>query len=696
MLNSLLNTMKGLQFTVRIGELPEDTFAVYEFDLNEALSEVFTLNLGVFSPAVKVKPAEVLEQEAVLKVYQDGELLRQFRGVVAEFSRGTSGNRRTRYDLVIRPPLWRLGLGRNSRIFQSDSTEDIFKRLLGEHGLADARLDIMRSTPEREYCVQYRESDLAFLQRLAAEEGWHYRMDHGPDAQGLEVADQYLNAPVLPPAEYNATSGGASKHACVYRFEHWERVAVAGVTMKDYTFHNPSYGLDHMEVAAQLENQSTDYEHYDYPGRYKRDASGQRFTKARLDSLRRDASTAAGTSNRADFLPGAKVELTDHFDDDINIEWLLTGVRHYGIQPQALQEEAGGEPTTYHNEFSAVPATVNWRPPNQNSQPVMDGPQVARVTGPVGEEIHCDEYGRVKVRFPWDRFELESGANRDDEHSSAWLRVSQGWAGGQYGLMALPRVGHEVIVSFLDGDPDQPIITGRTWNAANMPPYSLPSNKTVTVLRTQTHRGGGYNELSFEDEQEKQRVYLRAQRDHQEEVFNDQTVSVGKDRKKDVGNDQQLKVGRDDQVEIGQDQKTTVTRDQTLEVGQDRFTQVGRHYRLEVADRRHEYSRANHDLEVGGHFTQKVQGKVLLEAGESALLHTRNLTLTGSESVVIQGPGGKITIDSGGVTVDSPNIKLNGPVAVATGAASQLKTLESAAREGTPLVEICSDCGDGS
>ncbi len=292
--------------------------------------------------------------------------------------------------------------------------------------------------------------------------------------------------------------------------------------------------------------------------------------------------------------------------------------------------------------------------------------------------------------FPWDRY------GQDNEHSSAWLRVSQGWAGGQYGVVALPRVGHEVIVSFLDGDPDQPIITGRTYHATNMPPYSLPTNRTKTVLRTQTHQGGGYNELSFEDEKDKQLVYLRAQKDHELEIYNNQTCSVGNDREKHIGNDQRLNVTRDEQIDIGRDQKTTIGQDQTLDVTRDRFTNVGRHYRLEVTDRRHEYSHTNHDLEVGGHYTQKVQGKVLVEAGESALIHTRNLTLTGSESVVIQGPGGKITIGSGGVTIDSPSIKLNGPVAVSTGAVSQIKTLESAAREGTPLVDICSACGDGA
>lgn len=680
----------GLQFTVLVGEQPIDVFSVYEFEAREALSDVFSLTITAFSHRSSIGASEFLEQEAELRVYLDGELLRQFRGVVAEFGRGSAGHRRTCYYLTIRSPLWRLGLGRNSRISQHQTPEQIIRTLLEERGVSGARFSLLRTPEEREYCVQYRESDLAFIQRLAAEEGWHYRAEHGSDGTELILSDHHREALALPPALYNVTAGGSSRQPCVFAFDTLDRVSVAGVAMKDYTFTNPAYGLDHTEVASDLSKQRPDYEHFDYPGRYKQDASGAPFTKARLEALRSNACTANGKSNRPDFTAGGRFGLEGHFDDAVNADWLLTSVVHRGVQPQALEEEAGPAPTTYTNEFSAVPATVNWCPANDNCRPVMDGPQIARVTGPEGEEIYCDRYGRVKVLFPWDRY------SQDNEHSSAWLRVSQGWAGGQYGVVALPRVGHEVIVSFLDGDPDQPIITGRTYHATNMPPYSLPTNRTKTVLRTQTHQGGGYNELSFEDEKDKQLVYLRAQKDHELEIYNNQTYSVGNDREKHIGNDQRLNVTRDEQTDIGRDQKTTIGQDQTLEVARDRFTNIGRHYRLEVADRRHEFSRANHDLEVGGHYTQKVQGKVLVEAGESALIHTRNLTLTGSESVVIQGPGGKITIGSGGVTIDSPSIKLNGPVAVSTGAVSQIKTLESAAREGTPLVDICSACGDGA
>ncbi|KAA1169907.1 type VI secretion system tip protein VgrG, partial [Marinobacter salinexigens] len=296
---------------------------------------------------------------------------------------------------------------------------------------------------------------------------------------GLIIADHHGDAPRLDSVAYNAKAGGSTKQPCVFRFSYQERVKAASVAMKDYTFKNPAYALMHEQASGNL-NQRDDYQHYDYPGRFKADASGQPFTQAKLDALRNNASTANGESNRPDFTAGAKVALTDHDTETLNREWLLTAITHTGKQPQALEEEGGSEPTTYHNEFSAIPANKTWRPICEH-RPLMDGPQMAIVTGPDGEEIHCDQYGRVKVRFPWDRY------SRNDEHSSAWLRVSQGWAGGQYGFMALPRIGHEVIVSFLDGDPDQPIITGRTYHATNTPPYALPEHKTRTTLKTQTH-----------------------------------------------------------------------------------------------------------------------------------------------------------------------------------------------------------------
>ncbi|KJG10586.1 type VI secretion protein VgrG, partial [Photobacterium iliopiscarium] len=219
-----------------------------------------------------------------------------------------------------------------------------------------------------------------------------------------------------------------------------------------------------------------------------------------------DAQTANAKSNVPTILPGVKFTLQEHDDDTCNRDWLIIAVTHVGTQPQALEEAGGEGATTYNNEFVVIATHRPWRPPF-NAKPTVDGPQIAMVVGPEGEEIYCDEFGRVKLQFPWDRY------SNSNDNASCWVRVSQGWAGSQYGMVALPRVGHEVIVSFLEGDPDQPIITGRTYHATNQPPYELPAHKTRTVLRTETHQGDGYNELRFEDQAGKEEIYVRAQKD---------------------------------------------------------------------------------------------------------------------------------------------------------------------------------------
>ncbi|MEQ5835717.1 type VI secretion system tip protein VgrG [Marinobacter sp. NFXS9] len=611
----------GLQFTARLGTLPDDTFAVVEFELEEHLSRPFTLTLKLASAFADIAASDVLDKGVELVVWQDGQALRNMQGIVTAFSRGDSGHRRTRYEVEVRPALWRLGLMHNSRIFQQQTPDVILGTLLDERGLVDKTFDLKRTLQEREYCVQHRETDLAFLSRIAAEEGWHYRFDQATAGQPIVIADHHRDAPQLPEVGYNATSGGSHKAPCVFKFSYTETVSVASVAMKDYTFKNPAYALMHEANAADLDSQRSDYEHYDYPGRFKGDASGQPYTEARLDSLRKDASLGSGESNRPDFSAGAKVTLSGHSTDSLNRDWLITTVKHTGKQPQALEEEGGSEPTTYSNTFKSVPGDTAWRP-EPPARPIMDGPQIAIVTGPQGEEIHCDEHGRVKVRFPWDRY------SQNDEHSSAWLRVSQGWAGGSYGFMALPRIGHEVIVSFLDGDPDQPIITGRTYHATNTPPYALPEHKTRTTLKTQTHKGEGSNELRFEDEADKEQIYVHAQKDLDLLTENDRTEVVHHDSHLTVDNDRYAHIKANDHSTIDGEKREKVGKDMSLT--------------------------------VGGTFHQKSGTATLTEAGNEAHYKAgAKVVLDAGAELTIAAGGSFLKVDASGVTLSGPTLKIN-------------------------------------
>ncbi|WP_038900934.1 type VI secretion system tip protein TssI/VgrG [Dickeya dadantii] len=565
----------GLQFTVKVGALPETTFAVVDFELSEALNQPFALSLNLASALPGIDFGAVLDQPCELRVWYDGELQRRVSGIVSRFAQGDTGFRRTRYQAEVRPALWRLGLRTNARIFQTQKPDIIISTLLEEAGITDYAFALRHDHAVREYCVQYRESDLAFIHRLAAEEGLFYFHEFEAGKHRVVFADDAGALTKGPELFFNLATQGLSEGAYVRRFRYAEAVSTAEVALKDYSFKTPAYGLLHNKMSSELDHQRESYQHFDYPGRFKQDPSGKAFTGYRLDALRAGAMTGSGESNAAELMPGSSFTLTEHPNPAFNLAWQVVAVTHSGQQPQALEEESGGEPTTLSNSFEVVKATTTWRAALPY-KPMVDGPQIATVVGPAGEEIYCDEFGRVKLQFPWDRY----GAS--DDQSSCWVRVSQGWAGGQYGLIAIPRIGHEVVVSFLEGDPDQPIVTGRTFHATNPSPYPLPANKTRTSLRTTTHKGAGFNELRFEDQAGQEEVFIHAQKDMNTVVLNNRSTGVGVDHAENVGRDQVSVVGRHQVLKIVENQATDIQGAQKVAIGAGRETDVTGNDKLTV------------------------------------------------------------------------------------------------------------------
>ncbi|MBN7766846.1 type VI secretion system tip protein VgrG [Pectobacterium brasiliense] len=565
----------GLQFTVKVGALPASTFAVVDFQLSEALNQPFALSLNLASPLPGIDFGAVLDQPCELLVWYEGELQRRVSGIVSAFAQGDTGFRRTRYQAEVRPALWRLGLRTNARIFQAQKPEAIIGALLEESGITDYAFALRNEHAVREYCVQYRESDLAFITRLAAEEGLYFFHEFEEGKHRLVFADDAGALAKGPELFFNLATQGLSEGAYVRRFRYAEAVRTAEVALKDYSFKTPAYGLLHNKMSGELEHQRESYQHFDYPGRFKQDPSGKAFTGYRLDALRAGAMTGSGESNAAELMPGSSFTLTEHPNLALNIAWQLVAITHSGQQPQALEEESGGEPTTYSNSFEVVKTSTTWRA-DLPYKPMVDGPQIATVVGPAGEEIYCDQYGRVKLQFPWDRY----GAS--DDQSSCWVRVSQGWAGGQYGLIAIPRIGHEVIVSFLEGDPDQPIVTGRTFHATNPSPYPLPANKTRTTLRTTTHKGAGFNELRFEDQAGQEEVFIHAQKDMNTVVLNNRSTGVGVDHAENVGRDQISVIGRHQILNVVENQGTEIQGAQKVIIGAGRETEVTMNEKLTV------------------------------------------------------------------------------------------------------------------
>ncbi|MEI7352038.1 type VI secretion system tip protein VgrG, partial [Pectobacterium parmentieri] len=557
----------GLQFTVKVGALPASTFAVVDFQLSEALNQPFALSLNLASALPDVDFGAVLDQPCELMVWYEGVLQRRVSGIISAFAQGDTGFRRTRYQAEVRPALWRLGLRTNARIFQAQKPEAIIGTLLEESGITDYAFALRHDHAPREYCVQYRESDLAFVTRLAAEEGLYFFHEFEEGKHRVVFADDAGALAKGPELFFNLATQGLSEGEYVHRFRYAERVSIAEVALKDYSFKTPAYGLLHKKMSSELAHQRESYQHFDYPGRFKKDPSGKAFSRYRLDALRAGAMTGSGESNAAMLMPGSSFTLTEHPNPTLNSGWQVVAITHSGQQPQALEEESGGEPTTYSNSFEVISAKTTWRA-DLPYKPMVDGPQIATVVGPAGEEIYCDEYGRIKLQFPWDRY----GAS--DDQSSCWVRVSQGWAGGQYGLIAIPRIGHEVIVSFLEGDPDQPIVTGRTFHATNPSPYPLPANKTRTSLRTSTHKGAGFNELRFEDQAGQEEVFIHAQKDMNTVVLNNRSTTVTADHTESVGGNQAVSVVKDQSTEIQGQQSIAVTKNRNTVVDDNDSLQV--------------------------------------------------------------------------------------------------------------------------
>src|SRR5690554_2812056 len=345
--------MNGLQFTLELTGAEAADLAVVDFSLEEALSQPFTLKLRFASRDGTLSASELLDRPVTLTIWQEGEVLRRVNAIVSEFGRGDRGHRRTFYSLVARPALWRLGLRHNSRIFQHASPLTILNTLCDERGLRDITFAVSREPETREYCVQYRESDLAFIERLAAEEGLFYfhEFDGRESEEGsssghrLVFADAPQMLAHLGERRYHSRAGGTPPTRHIRKLEQLARVAPSSVMLKDYSFKNPAYAQLHEQIRDTLEGHGqsgvvdSEYEHYDYPGRYKADASGSAFTRVRLEHLRRDALTCVAESDLPELAPGTRFTLTDHDLDELNRDWQVVGVTHSGSQPQALEED---------------------------------------------------------------------------------------------------------------------------------------------------------------------------------------------------------------------------------------------------------------------------------------------------------------------------------------------------------------------
>lgn len=497
----------GLSFSCQVGDLPENTFNVVGFELHEALSTLFTLNLTLVSSLPDIDAEQQLLKRASLSVYVNGIEQRTVHGVVASLMQGDTGFRRTYYTVTIKPHLWTLTLGQDSRIFHLSSVPEILSEILKEHSVR-SESQFKTRHPRREYTTMKRESYYDFFARLAAEEGITYWFEE----KQLYYSDTHLTMKNDVEMIYNPHPQAAVHGNIIHKLSFGATMKPGSVELKDYTCHNPRLPLSHYEnISHDIWPQ---YEVFESYGRYQTDADSERFARYRLDSQRNDSQQGTAHSNCFILAPGKIFTLAEHPSTKMNDRWQVVTAVHRGRQPAALEEESDGSGTTLTNQISFIPGKQDWRPPYRY-KPLADGDELAVVVGPENEEIYVNADGAVRVAFHWNRYD------EADDRASCWIRVAQGWNGGGYGFMAIPRIGQEVIISYLNGDIDRPIITGCNYNAQNQPPLDLPKEKTRTTFKTKTHKGQGFNELRFEDEAGREEMYLHAQKDMVVQVEND-------------------------------------------------------------------------------------------------------------------------------------------------------------------------------
>jgi type VI secretion system secreted protein VgrG len=628
------------RFTFEIEGLSEPTW-VARFEGEEAISQLFHFQVLLTSKDPNIAFADVIGKPALLTLDTSESEPRHVHGIVSRFVLGDEGKKFTAYHATLVPSVWRLLHRHDSRIFQEMTVPEIIEKVLkgAGYGGGDYSLFMEGSHPVREYCVQYRESDWAFLCRLMEEEGIFYFFQHAADKDVLRMGDgPSAHAPIVAPdtIAFKSSLGSMAHGESVSRFTYSEEVRTGKVTLSDFNFKKPSLSLRGSQQAAL----DDDLEIYDYPGEYEVPADGTTLTKIRLEEQQSIRKVGEGDSGCMRFTPGYLFTLSDHSRDACNRKYLLVRVRHSGAQPQ-MGEAAAASGPSYSQTFQVIPDDVPFRPARRTPRPTIKGVQTAIVVGPSGEEIHTDEHARVKVQFHWDRL------GKNDDKSSCWIRVSQLWAGPGWGAMYIPRIGHEVIVDFIEGDPDRPIIVGRVYHGANVPPYPLPAEKTKSTIKSESSPGGGgSNEFRFEDKAGSEEIYLHGQKDWNIKIENDknqlvghdETLEVGNDRTKEVKHDQSETIGNDKTTDVGRHHNETIGANESLSVGGNRSVSVGKNHTESVA--------ANQTITVGANLEQSVEKSMSLSVGGS-----KNESVSGESSETVSKSKSSVVEESYTLTI---------------------------------------------
>ena len=629
-------TQDNLPIQVKSG-LGKDVLLFRGFSATEQLGRLFQFDVDVLSTDAGIQLQDVLGTPMTVQMDLPGGEKRFFNGLVSRFSQEGAVGSLTWYHATLRPWLWFLTRTADCQIFQEMTVPDIIKKVFKDKGFTDVEDKLAGTYRSWVFCVQYRETAFNFVSRLMEQEGIYYYFKHTDGKHQLVLADDYSSHEPFPDYDtvpyFPPTASERRERDHISEWSVAKEVQTGTFVLDSYDFEKPKGDLL-VKSTIKKDHAHDDAEFFDHPGEYLVSGEGNAYVNARVQELAVQHEIAQGEGNAHGIAVGSIFTLDGCDREDQNREYLVVSTNCQAHE-QGYESGSSASDLSFSCNFRAVPSEVPYRSPRVTPKPIVQGPQTAVVVGPQGEEIWTDKYGRIKVQFFWDRY------GKSDENSSCWMRVAQVWSGKEWGAIQIPRIGEEVLVNFLEGDPDQPLVTGRVYNADRMPPYKLPDNQTQSGIKTRSAKGGhpdAFNELRFEDKKDEEEVYFHAEKDFNRVVENNDTLKVGYE-KMDPG---------DQTVEIYNDRTVT------LEQGKDKLE-------VKTGDREVVIGRGNHATAV-----QQGNHSVAVEAGES--------TVEAMQSIEFKVGGSSVKIEPAQITLKSVQIVIEGDAMVTVkGAMTEVK-----------------------
>jgi type VI secretion system secreted protein VgrG len=668
--------------------LGKDVLLLQKLVGQEGVSRLFSFQLDLLSEDSAIDATRIIGQPATIALTLIDKSLRYINGVVSRFARGTRARRLTNYRAEVVPWLWFLTRTADCRIFQDLSAPDIIEKIFRDLGFGSYfKNNLQGSFEPRSYCVQYRETDFHFVSRLMEEEGIFYFFEHEEKKHTLVLANDpagFKDCPGQAQARFRERTGSLlPTEDSVTEWQVEQALRSGKYGLADFNFETPNTSLLVSVNSTINVGGNSNYEVYDYPGGYLKRPRGQDVAKIRMEEEEAAYKVITGAGNCHALVAGHRFNLVEHYEQASNGAYVLTEVRHTASAgTHYTLEDAEAAEEGYANQFTCIPADVRYRPPRVTRKPFVQGVQTAIVVGPSGEEIYTDKYGRVKVQFHWDR------EGQYDEKSSCWVRVAQSWAGKRWGTVFLPRIGQEVIVDFLEGDPDQPILVGSVYNAQQMPPYTLPDEKTKSTTKTYSSKGGaGFNEIRFEDKKGSEQIFIHGEKDEDVRIKNDSREWIGNERHLIVKKDQLELVEGDKHGTVKGGHFTKIEGDRDATIQGDRLFKIAGSDHLTVSGDQAEKIGGDKGSKVTGNWNADAGQKISIKAGMDmhekagmnyALDAGMAVHIKGGMTVVVEGGmqlslkvgGNFIDINPGGVFIQGTMVMINSGGSAGSGGGS--------------------------